>query len=1411
MIKLRLASFGDNLGDRQIEIVEGESLKSAALRCLHDIKLEKDIDELFHILVNGHFVSSEFWDDAKLSATDTVLIAPKLGDGESGQIAKTIIIIGATLAANYFIPGSGTFTHSLLVAGVNIATSVALNSAFPPPTPGVSPIKEVQESQAYSITSQSNAVNKLGFVPKVYGTHRMFPLIAANPYIELEASEQSGDMIQWFHAIYDFGLGPCDISDIKIGDTPIEEFSDVEFNLVDLNKPLVSEGAWDDALVSEFTLYKGDQTPEAVSYALNENQVDGGDEDEYSAIRNSAVNADGVSQEIILTFICPAGLYSISSDGKSGTRSIDLDIHYAKVGTEDWKAFNDLDFVSNFKSVGGDPIYQDVPVTLLPVNLGTPSGSLTPEYSILKVGELIPSPLNTTYYKTSWAGYPAGATYIVFQTGQAAVGNSLSFAGSVIGKVASITSSPYAGYSRYYLETPLKNSIIVASATASCNSAGVCGLMNWGTPPLNKKIFKKMPYLNKVRLTANTTSPFYSTVRFTPKNPGQYKVRVVRVKTSSPYSTRVSDDLTWAEINTKFDRAPIKTTKRHVFLELKIRATNQLNGSIRNLSGVVSSALLRYNGSTWVREITSNPAWVFCDILTGQVNKRPIELTRLHTPSLLEWEAFCDQIPTPPSGYDYVYPRFRTDFVLDYQTTVGEAIAQVSGAAAASLNLIDGKYGVLIDKEKTVPVQVFTPRNSWGFTASRQYGVTPHAVRVKYIDPAVDWEVAEAIVYDTGYDADNAENIDEVTSFACTQYEQAWRFGRYLLFQHKLRRETIVINVDFEHLVCTRGDYVKLTQDVMKVGGYPARVKSVSGNQITIDDAIETGPYSYGFTYRNPIDGIVTNTLTVVNSDTFDLDGSSFPSVGDLIVIGVVDQITFDCIVKSISPNDDLSATITLIEKADGILDAESSDTIPEYDPIISLSSDTEYAPPDEVRDLEVAANYWECAPDGYNYKIELDWEVPSGAAFDIFEIWVDDGRGYNLVDRTKDSQYTYLASDSRLGVEHSFKVLAVSAAGKKLELGQVTPVTATPEPKTAPPSDVGSLDIDITGEVLQLFWTQVTDCDVDEYLIRYSPLTVGATWEASVPLLRVDRNTTTSSTQARTGSYLIKAVDFNQNESVNAILAVTTIPELFGLNVIEEIGDFPTLPGNKFKVVASGNALMLQKAVVGGVETTEYYDEGFYTFENLLDLGEIYTVRLQAAVLAEGFTESDLMSNWTTLSDVLSLSNSEFSEWAVEAQYRTTESLQLMSAWTSLDDVAAMSSGDEDDWSTWRTFTMGDATGRLFQFRLRLISNAVDVTPRIIDAVIKADMPDRDDSYVDLTAPDTGLTVTYAPAFKGPAAGPSVKISINDMQSGDYWTFTNKDVEGFTIMFFDKNDVAISRTFDATVKGYGRRATAAI
>lgn len=1419
MIKLKL-SFGKDEVDQELDIEKGELLKAAVERTCQRVprKEEQKLSDIFNVVVNGNIIEPEFWEVVNLEPTDVILIAPKIKDGDAGQLFKQALLIVVTVVASYFLTpaGGATLASSLAVAGVTIGATLLLNALIPPPVPDLGGLGDnsIDQSQMYSISGQSNQAKQLGVVPKVYGTHRVFPTVAANPYIELAVDPLTGEVIQYLVAIYDFGLGTPQISEIQIGDTPLttDDFKDFEYYLVDLNLPdEVDQDEFDTGLRSDFKLYKGDRHSDPLGVAL----IDGGE-----VVRNSAENTDGVEQEIILDFVCPAGLFGYSSGGTKGDRAINLTIEFAEVGTSDWKAWNDGTQVLRYKGVGGTD-FTDFTSHPVPLLLDHP---LYSTYYVSNFGmsqvhkareDLNIFPIYMGYH-TSFILVPKPDVFFG-EKWQWQVGSSVYGAGEFMGVISAVTDlgPTYPNWMRVDVGTQITGKTNL-HAYDLVQHQSIPSITPPVTPYYTTSPYATLQSTSHVpgagRILGSSTTAVYGSFRFTPKNPGQYKVRVRRISTQGDFTFQTGDDLTWAGITTAFHKAPITTDKRHVFMEVRIKATDQLNGNIQNLSAIAAQPLQIYDPDTqtWARDLTKNPAWVFVDLLTGEVNKKAVTKERLDLDSIIEWRDYCDQVPTAPPGQTFTYERFLCNFILDYTTTLQEVIGQVCSGAQASLNLIDGKYGILIDKFKDVPVQIFTPRNSTNFSSTRFYSTQPDALKVKFVDPNMNWNVNEVVVYDNGFDELTAVEFEEITSFACTNVEQAWRFGRYMMAQNKLRQETITIQVDFENLICTRGDYVQLTQDVMQVGGRPARVKSVAGSTITIDDGLDIGDIAVGYTYRNPAGEFFTSTCTPTGPRTFVLAGA-IPAVGDLIVIGEVGKLTIDCIVKAISPNDDMSASITLVERANEIFDYESTNAVPTYDPQFSMTSNPDFTPPAAVEDLTLTANTQECAQtqSGYNYYAQVGWNTPTGSVYELFEIWVNDGRGYKALGTTINKYFKFTIDQTRLGIEHGVKVVAVSASGKKLQLIAMSEITFTPEEKSTPPSDVINFGMSITNQVLQLAWSQISDCDVAKYELRYSP-EVNDIWEASVPLQVVDRNISSISVQARTGVYFIKALDFAGNKSTNAAQANTTIPNLFDLNIIEELNDSPGFAGLMEQAELFGEAVILSERVTGTVDTMQYYTDGYYNVTDIIDLGDIYSARLQSLIRADGYKFGEVMVEWDHLADVDHLSTAESDDWTVGAEYRATNEILAMSSWVHLYSVAHLNEGLGQGFTDWRPIpTIGDATGRVFQFRIHLQSITPNVTPRLFDATIKIDMPDRSDSFENqVSSASDWVTITYESKFNGPGTSPNIQISIDNGATGDYYTFGAKTLEGFQIKFFNSVGAQVVRQFDVVAKGFGKRHT---
>ncbi len=1898
MIKVRFATGKNESADRQFDIVAGELLSDAVSRSVDGIPLgDKKPGDVFRAIVNGNFIDNDFWEITALRPTDNLLVCPRLMGNPNDRMFGQALVIAATIIAAVYAPelvGAGA-PAAFFTAAVSIGGTLLVNALIPPPTIGgldLSLAGNIASSQMYSLTGQSNQVKQFQPVPKVYGRHRVFPNVAANPYTQLELDPITGKQVEYLYVVYDFGFGPMTIDSLMIGDTPLTKgnFADFDYKLVDFNKPtdeFFAEQAvlaqvpgndiavdgnntpWNGPLLTSLVHYKGKSSGDSFSIELDGNEsVVGTDASQWQAFRNTAVNETNSPQKIILTFVNPA-LYSFATNGAMGWRQIDMQIHFRKVGTDpyrEWIAYNDQNFCAEPTVTVGGLDASDLVLTLAGIN--SPATIFGDNVSIEDNPFYIFQ--RTDFFEPADASPFYGSQYlkadqpklfmktfqsnqVVVSANQLVIGREVYYRGTeFLGKVLSVDLWPHDP--AYTVVTLDRN--IAALSGSGFNWFGRLPAINyighftapesWSELAGDKgTITSTQQGLGAFRIKGSEQTAHYSSVTFSPTERAQFEIKVERIITTGQYPYQTADALAWTSVVTRFDTTPIKTDKRHVFLDLRIRASNQLNGTITDFSGVCKSAIDVWDGTQWTKAQSNNPAWVFADLMTSEVSKKPIPKSRLHLPSLLEWANFCDEVPPSPPTRTYFKKRFQTNFVLDYATTLQAVLGQVASAAQAGPTLIDGKYGVFIDRLQETPVQVFTPRNSTNFTSSRIYGPRPPGIRVKYINPfgfvpietprtfidaavnittnaitiiahglntgrqvaittdgflpegltatkywviridqntvklaataadslllmevditsatggghhsllpesltdsEVGWKVSEIIAYDAGYAkfgvtaataaievdlsgtpasggvafllngnltptidlsggmsgaaalvqaamrtvpgfeqviverlgpfnvldvtftgvagpvvmeatnntlltfasapitvgfgditvgvvgvlAADGALIEDMTSFACTNDEQAWRFGRFMLAQNKLRQETMSIQVDFEQLVCTRGDFVQITQDVMRVGGTPARVKSVVGTVVTINDALDlsaartqtltrqngtptsgdyvlnfnvevqfwtldydidnsspvsgyikfayngeitsaiafrddgfindvaindvqpalraltglgavdvigdfyngfeiifsgtSGPaphqitvndgslfnsdgvalnsstskaftgiagsgstapiafdataadvqaalrllaglslvtvtgdaseytvnfvgvngainklflslntldpvadYSvarvqnFGVTFRAASGDIKTSALSVVSSHSFSLD-SDLPATGDLIIVGEVGKLVFDCLVKSIAPNDDLSATLMLIEKADAIYTSESTGNIPAYSPQLSSVVPQEFQAPGAVQNL-TATGAVDNNGDAYGYFLQVVWTPPANSpSGTLYEIIVDPlpittgGKGdIGWVTTTPSTTLTYAKvalAPSQVDVPLTVTVVAKdTSTGLSLPPALATNTTVTVASKTTPPSDVLSLDMSIVGTILQLSWPKLPDLDIATFSIRYSP-NLTATWGTSTPLLTVDGKSTTASVQGRTGSYFIKAVDLAGNESTNAAEAITTIPQLFNLNIVEEIPEIGFLGRFDRTERTTLPAVILSYS---NIAAKAFYSEGYYYYAEQLDLGEVFTVNLESRVKAAGYTAGTVMSSWETLSSVSLLNETSTStKWNVEAQYRAVGAgFHPISDWLAMSDIPIIDEGGTSAFTEWRTFTRGSATGQLFQFRLRLTSLAANVSPAVFDGLIIADMPDRQESYENLTATIAdGYALTYSVPFKGPAPSPNVQVSIDNAEAGDFWVFDYKTVDGFLIRFYNLYSEPVERTFDVAVKGYGHNYTVAI
>ena len=410
----------------------------------------------------------------------------------------------------------------------------------------------------------------------------------------------------------------------------------------------------------------------------------------------------------------------------------------------------------------------------------------------------------------------------------------------------------------------------------------------------------------------------------TDETEGENTVNVDRIT-----CVKADDDLAESDIQ------PVKDaiSEKFTFLAMQITADSQLSGSINNLNCIIRHEVHAYDAGLeeWVPAYSNNPAAIFIDVLLNSVRNRYPLVTSVDWDDLtnipIDWSTMVD-------WYNYCeLEGFSCNGVIASSTIVKEELAKVALTGRATFTVRDGLYTVIIDREQPTPVQLFTPRNTSNFTASRAFFTKPDGVRVKFVNETIGYQSDEAII---NYIGSDENTYDELSLDYITSPSQAEAYGRYYLNVKNVRQETFTFTTDFEYLVCSAGSRIKFQHDIPLLGIVSARVTAIAvvGGEIaaiTIDENIEMAAGStYVIELRVENDGEFeiltipvstggTSELLVLEPDSPIIEGTII--VGDLLAFGESGTVIEDLIISDIATSDNLGATITAIKYDEAIYD----------------------------------------------------------------------------------------------------------------------------------------------------------------------------------------------------------------------------------------------------------------------------------------------------------------------------------------------------------------------------------------------------------------------------------------------------------------------------------------------------------
>lgn len=555
------------------------------------------------VCVNGEPVPRVMWDHVrpKTSTADLPVIVtlhyPLAGGGDKGGGgAKSVIALVAAVALTALTGGiagglafgtvgglfaAGSLSAQLLAGAVGIAGALLISAISAPPTVKAKN-DSIGEDNRGAASADGNVISPAGAITRVIGTRRVFPALATDPIIELYPG---GD--QYVEACYILN-GPHLVEDIRLGESPIEDAEDVEFEL--------REGWGDDEPVT-LTARQGRQTnvqtemstttmsPEDQQRLLHPEDP----EDDLPVWHgfSSAVNPD----EVWLHLSMPGGLY-LQSD-TTNDKSVAFRVRARPRGSGTWINFPE------FHYSGRSPTQRKLAVLFKWEAWPGAFNAIPTRNAFIYATRVAPaqtvSPLGTAWTANTY-----------FDDG---VGNNYVYTGQETGTRLR-NMSLYEERVEFFLDE------------ATFPRGGIWEFEIKRSSPFDTSSFTKTNY--QYAGTGDVYDFFsYTDASGVPETPMD--------------RTDIVDTVGMTLVQSIWNEHPIAGAG------LCVIAIRALNKRVESLSAMASGYVRDWDGSGWnTWTTTSNPAPHYADILSGLLNLDPLPDDLRDDDGLVAWRTLCE-------------------------------------------------------------------------------------------------------------------------------------------------------------------------------------------------------------------------------------------------------------------------------------------------------------------------------------------------------------------------------------------------------------------------------------------------------------------------------------------------------------------------------------------------------------------------------------------------------------------------------------------------------------------------------------------------------------------------------------------------------------------------------------------------
>ena len=818
-----------------------------------------------------------------------------------------------------------------------------------------------------------------------------------------------------------------------------------------------------------------------------------------------------------------------------------------------------------------------------------------------------------------------------------------------------------------------------------------------------------------------------------------------------------------------------------------------------------------WTGTFGAAQWTTCPAWILYDLL---INKRygfgdHIAEIQLDKFAFYSASQYANELVD--DGFGGQEARFSCNALIQNQYEAYKLINDLCSVMRTQPYWSTGALTLTQDKP-TDSSYLFNRSNVLepGFSYAGSDLKTRHTVAVvSYLDLNTreqNYEVVE--------DRDAIEKYGwvatQVKAFACTSRGQANRLGQWILYSEQQETEVISFTASIEAGTLVRPGAVIDVQDPMRAGvRYGGRVVAANANTVSVDDATDLPSNNATISVLLPDGTLETKTISDRTGTliTVDSNWSTIPNKNSVWVIQTTSLQTQQYRVLTVKEKDGHLYEIS------GLLYNSSKYNFVERGFKLATRSITNLNAVPEPPLAPKAVEKFYVSNDKAKVKIILSWAAVKGIPQYKIRYRADNDNWEQVIVSKPDAEIL----DTRAAT-YTFEIYSINSLGR--QSSDFTEFNFAAVGKTAVPAAVQNLSFErINANTGRLRWDPSTEPDViagGKVYIRHSSLTDGsATWSNSVDLIEaIPGNSTEATIPAVEGEVLVKFEDDGHRQSSTATSVIIDFPDALGeftVQVRREDQDVPPFQGTKTNCFYSeeydalaldGDEFIDDQTDVDTLSNFDFMGDvqtsGTYEFTNTLDLEAIFSVDLQRRFVTRGFFPADLIDARTALIDTWDNFDGD-----------VVDSVNAILQLRRTDDNPAGS----PTWSAWQPFVNGTFRGRGFQFRAQLNSYSVDQNILVDELGYKATFQRRTDQSVATVTSSVGATnVTFTNAFFTGTTVlgglnsvlPSVGITAQNMQGGDYFEVSNVSATGFTVHFKDSGDNSISRQFNWSATGFG-------